>query len=105
MKKRELKPYLVGLLQALGISAYCALVVLFFQTMENSSIKPNQMVVGALMLIVFVLSTAISALIVFGRPVYLAINKKIKEALNILAYTLLYLIAIIIIIILLLNLN
>jgi len=105
MKNKKLKPYLVGLFQALGISAYCALVILFFQVMENSGIETNQIVAGILMLIVLVFSAAISALIVFGRPIYLAINKKIKDAMHILAFTFLYLIAIIMIIVLLLYLN
>ena len=105
MKIKELKPYLVGLFQALGISIYCVLVMLFFQIMGKSNIEANQMVLGILMLILLVLSAAISGLIVFGLPVYLAINKKIKEALNILAYTFLYLIAIIMIIILLVHLG
>jgi len=95
----------MGLFQALGISAYCILVVLFFKVMENSNLQPNQMVVGALVLIVLVLSAAICGLIVFGRPLYLVINKKVKEALIILSYTFLYLLAIILIIIFLLHLN
>ena len=103
-KSENLKPYLIGLFQALGISVYCILIVLFFQGMENSSIKVNEIIAGSLILIILVLSAAISALIVFGRPVYLVINKKIREALNILAYTFLYLIVIIMIIVLLLHL-
>jgi len=105
MKNKKLKPYLVGLFQAFGISAYCALVILFFQVMENSGIETNQMVAGILMLIILVFSAAISALIVFGRSVYLTINKRIKEAMYILAFTFLYLIAIIMIIVLLLCLS
>jgi hypothetical protein len=104
-KSKNLKPYLIGLFQALGISVYCVLVVLFFQIMENNPIKSNKLITGLLILIILVFSVAICGLIVFGRPVYLAINKKIKEALNILTYTFLYLIAIIIIIILLLHLE
>lgn len=103
-KSENLKPYLIGLFQALGISVYCILIVLFFQTMENSSIKVNEIIAGSLILIILVLSAAISALMVFGRSVYLVINKKIREALNILAYTFLYLIVIIMIIVLLLHL-
>jgi len=102
-KAKNLKPYLIGLFQASGILAYCALVVLFFQVMENSRIETNQMVAGILMLIILVFSAAVSALIVFGRPVYLAINKRIKEAIHILAFTFLYLLAIIGIVIMVLH--
>lgn len=104
-KNKNLKPYLIGLFQALGITAYCSLVVLFFQMMENSSIKSNQTISGILILILLVFSAAICGLIVFGKPLYLIMNKKIKEALIILTYTFLYLLAIIVIIIFLLHLN
>ncbi len=53
-----------------------------------------------LMLFLLVFSAAVTGLLVFGYPVYLVLNKKIKEALKVLGYTFLYCLGIILIVIL-----
>jgi len=90
-------PALVGLLQALGVAIYSALIGGFFYFMEVVSAKPGFLGI-VLMLIIFVFSAAITGSIVFGYSAYLALNGKIKAALEILAYTLLYCLGIILII-------
>ena len=91
-------PSLIGLLQAVSITAYCALIGGVFFWMEKITANPGFFGIF-LMLTLFVFSAAVTGLTVFGYPAYLALNKKIKEALLVLAYTLAYSLLIILIII------
>ncbi len=59
--------------------------------------------VTILILILLVFSVAISGAIVFGYPAYLVLKGKIKEALSVFAYTLLYCLGFIIIFIIILT--
>jgi hypothetical protein len=92
MRLDKLNTALVGFLQALGIAIYCFLVSQFFNFMQRFSDKPDppHFLGGALMLLLLVFSVALCGILVFAYPVYLFINKKIKKALYILAYTLLF---------------
>jgi len=97
MKK---SPFFIGFLQAVGVSAYCFIIVGFFFLMDKympTSSEP--MFIGAgIMLIIFVLSAAITGSMVFGYPVYLILKEnKIKEGLQILGFFTLFLLGIIII--------
>ena len=97
MKKylEKASPSTLGLMQAVGVSAYCALVAGFFYTMTNSTARPG-FFGFFVMLCLLVFSAAVTGSIVFGYPAYLALVKnKIKDALEILAFTLLYLLGII----------
>lgn len=87
----------VGLLQALGITIYCALIAIFFNFMTKTTAKPG--IFGFFLILnLLVFSAAVTGSIVFGFPAYLAVVKnKIKEALTILAFTALYALAIILI--------
>lgn len=51
---------------------------------------PPRFLGSLLILVLLVFSAAVTGSIVFGYPAYLALNKRIKEALSILAFTLLY---------------
>ena len=85
------KLYLIGLWQALGVVAYCALVGGFIWYGERlfGKLEPGYLnVVLVLMLLVF--SVALVGSILFAYPAYLSLNQKIKEALTLVAYTLLY---------------
>lgn len=87
----------LGFLQALGLILYCGLIALFFYTMTKSSTQPG-FFGFFLMLMLLVFSAAVSGSLVFGYPAYLAlIRNKIKEALTILVFTLLYILGIILI--------
>ena len=81
---------LIGLLQALGIVVYCGLIAGLLILLSKTAITPAGFLGATLMLVLLVFSAAITGSIVFGYPVYLAWNKKIKEALSLLVYTLLY---------------
>jgi len=94
----KLKPYTVGLLQSLGAAAYCALISGFFWGARNFEATKPQFIVSLFMLFLLVFSATVTGSIVFGYPAYLAVNQRIKEALSILAYTLVYSFIIILII-------
>lgn len=88
----------IGLLQAIGVTLYCGLIATFFSIMTKAASKPG-FFGFFLILILFVFSAAITGTLVFGFPGYLAVIKnKIKEAMSILAFTLLYTLAIILIV-------
>lgn len=97
---------LIGFLQALGIVIYCALVGGLFLTFDKLSLAPPGFLGIILMLILLVFSAAVTGSIVFGYPAYLALNQRIREAVTLIVYTLLYclgLMAIIIIILVVLG--
>ncbi len=86
------KLWVVGLAQALGVIIYCGLISGLFQLLEKTSIQPPAFLGMAFMLMLLVFSAAVSGALVFGYPVYLAINKDIKSALRVLLFTFLFLI-------------
>lgn len=96
---KKIHPALVGLLQALGVTVYCGLVSVFFWGMEKIFAEPPGVIAWILMLLLLVFSAAVTGLLVFGYPVYLTLNKKVKEALAVLGYTFLSCLVIILIII------
>lgn len=94
----KLKPCSIGLGQSLGVTVYCSLVASFFRYIGQTSVQPDGIAGVTLMLFLMVFSAAVTGLLVFGYPAYLALHNKIKEALLILAFTLLYSLLIFIII-------
>lgn len=100
---KKLNPNLIGLVQALGVVVYCGLVVGMLNLFGKVIFAPPGFFGSLLILVLLVFSAAVSGSIVFGYPAYLALNKKIREALSILAFTLLYCLGIIIIILVLIT--
>lgn len=89
------KPYVIGLCQALGVTIYCALMAVLFSFLTQSRSRPGFFGFFA-MLMMLVFSAAVTGSLVFGYPAYLTLVKnKIKDALTILAFTLLFSFAII----------
>ena len=88
MKKQTNLPFL-GFLSAAVVSIYSALVGGFIFYISQTSLQPGYLGIF-LMLILFVFSAAVTGTLVFGLPAYLALNKKIKEALTLLGYTLIF---------------
>lgn len=100
MKKANLS--IIGLLQALGLVIYCVLIAGMLNLFGKTLTAPVGFLGSVLILVLLVFSAAVTGSIVFGYPAYLFLkNKQVKEALLILAYTLLYCLAFIIIAILL----
>jgi len=83
-------PHTIGFLQALGVVAYCSLIGLLFWALNSRFINSPQFFTMVFILVLLVLSAAVTGSIVFGYAVYLALNKKIKQALFVLAYTITY---------------
>ena len=102
-KHKKFNPSTVGFLQALGAAAYCALVVFVILSFGKISAAPPGFLGSLFMLVLLVFSAAVTGSIVFGYPAYLALHKKISEALSILAFTALYLLGIILIIVVLIS--
>ncbi len=94
-------PSFIGLLQALGIMFYTGLIAGLFRFIERVTTRPPGYMGIVFLLFLLVFSAAITGLIVFGYPAVLTINKRVKEALNVLAYTLMYSLVILVIILLL----
>lgn len=92
-------PALIGLFQALGIAVYCGLIAGFFQIADKFFNDKPGMIAPLLMLTLLVFSAAMCGLIVFGYPIYLAMNQDVKRALKVLFYTLLFVLIIILVII------
>jgi hypothetical protein len=78
-----------GFLQAFGVIGYCTVVATFIYFAGKIAFGPSVFAITAFLLL-FVLSAAITGSLVFGYAAYLALNKKIKEALMDLAYVLLW---------------
>lgn len=94
---------LIGFFQAMGIVVFVVLIAGFFQLMAKISIQLPVFIVSVIMLIILVFSVAVVGLIVFGYPAYLALNKRFKEGLTLVGFTLLYTLGFIIIAIVLMT--
>ena len=71
-----------GFLGGIAEAVYVFLVVSLMQILDSSVSKPeNPIVVGMLVLLLLVFSAAVSGILVFGYPAYLALQKKYAEAL------------------------
>lgn len=93
MKKYSLS--CVGFLQALGVVVYCALISGVMRLGDVFLIETPMYLRIVLILILLVFSAAVTVSLVFGYAAYLALQQKIKDALLIVAYTLLYCLGII----------
>lgn len=94
-KEKFSRPAIFGLLQALGVLVYCGFVASFLWAMNNFFLKPPSQLFGiTLMLVLLVFSAAVTGFLVFGYPISLLVDKKIKEALSVLGYTFTYLLLI-----------
>ncbi|MCX6796324.1 MAG: hypothetical protein NTW06_02380, partial [Candidatus Falkowbacteria bacterium] len=63
---KKLNPSLIGLLQAVGVIAYCILIAALLNFLGKTSIQPPGILGFAAMLVVLVFSAAITGSIVFG---------------------------------------
>lgn len=88
----KISPALVGLYQAAGVILYTILIATLFASVGNFEAELPQFVVMPIMLSLLVLSAGLTGTLVFGLPVYFTFAKNnVKRAINILAYTFLYL--------------
>ncbi|MFH1522704.1 MAG: hypothetical protein ABIE43_02685 [Patescibacteria group bacterium] len=96
MNFKKFSPNIIGLLQSIGVAIYCSLISGLFWLMHKVTPEPPAFLGAIAILSSLVFSATVTGLLVFGYPAYLALNNKIKEALLVLAYTLLYSLLIII---------
>lgn len=91
-----------ALTNSLAITLYVILVASLMFTLSNSNFKSDNTIIFPIaMLLLLVFSVALVGVLIFGRPILLYIDKKKKEAVSLLAQTLIILFAIIILIFLL----
>ncbi len=87
-KNKKLPLAGISFLQALGLVIYCALVGVFLWKGECLFGPARNFLAPALILIIFVTSALICALVVLGYPIILFWEKKqATEALKLVAYT------------------
>lgn len=100
-KKTYNKPWHFGLFQAVITATYVSFVAFFMNRMADIfSGKPNQpMVMGTIFLLVFSLSALVCGTTTLAYPLKLALNKKVKEAMQIVSWTILFLALIVVLII------
>jgi hypothetical protein len=92
-RKRPLSASEIGLLQTFGLIVYLTLVAGALNYLGKGG--PTGITAVVLGLALFVFSAAVTGSLTFGYPAVLAIRGHVREALRILAYTLLYFLAII----------
>ena len=87
---KKMHPALLGLIQAVGVIIYVAIISGLLTLMGKIAEQPADFFAASIMLLLLVFSAAICGALVFGYPVYFLINKNVKKALATLGYTLLY---------------
>lgn len=97
MFKKKYPYWLIALLQAVAVLVYVALVA-WVMTSLGKSFTPPAYAGVVMMLTLLVFSAAMTGSLVFGYPVYLAMNKRTKEAVKVLGLTLLYILGLLVII-------
>lgn len=84
---------LISFLQALGLAVYCGLVALLFLKGNNLFGNTPNFLSQVLILVLFVASALVSALLVLGYPFYLFWQKKqTQKALKLVGYTTIWLV-------------
>jgi polyferredoxin len=77
-----------GILNALGVFIYTSAIAWLLSNGEKFlGKKPDNFLMPAAMLLLLVLSAAITGLLVFGKPIMLYLNNSKQEAVKLLIYT------------------
>lgn len=76
-----------GILYALGVFIYTSVIAWLLFNGEKVFGKATNFMMPAAMLLLFVISAAITGLLVLGKPVMLYLNDSKKEAIKLLVYT------------------
>lgn len=89
------KILLISFLNALGTAAYVFVIGLFFSNVQKIlGNKPDTFLAPVFMLLLFVISAAITAALVLGRPILLYMENRKPEAIKMFFSTLGFLFAI-----------
>lgn len=84
---KSLKLILIGLINALSVTAYISIVSLIMRSGEKISGKMDNFFGPVAFLLLFVLSAAITGSLVLGRPVLLYLENRKPEAIKLFLYT------------------
>jgi len=98
MRKNEI--FFKAFVNALGVFVYVLLVAWFIFNAETLLGKVDTFLGPAMMLLIFVISAAVTGLLVLGMPIVLYLDGKRKEAVTLFAYTLISLVVITVFVIL-----
>ncbi|RJO59382.1 hypothetical protein C4546_02470 [Candidatus Parcubacteria bacterium] len=82
MKKTSLSVNKLGFLHSVGVVIYILIVAWILSNAETWFGRADNLLGPLAFLLLFTLSAAIVGLLVFGRPVYLFLNGKKKEAVS-----------------------
>ncbi len=78
-----------ALINSLSTFAYIVLIGIFFRNIEKINFGEHDTVLAPIfMLMLFVLSAALTSSLMFGQPVFWYLDGKKKESLQLLGYTL-----------------
>lgn len=97
------KIILWGLINSLGVLIYTAAVAWFLFNGEKFLGKADNFFMPLALLLLFVVSAAITGLLVLGRPIYLYLNGAKKEAISLLFYTIGWLLLMVVIVFVILS--
>ncbi len=84
MNKRLLQ---VGLMQSLGLAIYCAIIASLLWFLDTMSVEPPGFSGIIFFLFLLVFSAAVCGLLFFGYAINLALNKRMKDAVAVVGYT------------------
>ncbi len=93
MKTKRIIGY--GLLNALAAAAYVGLVALLISNANHVFGPGGGVLVVSAFLLVFVISAAVMGIVIFGRPILWYFNGKKREAINLVAATITFLVVIV----------
>ncbi len=91
MKKSQIAK--IGLANSSGVAAYVFLVALFMSNANRIFGKGDNMLTGVAMLLLFVVSAAVTGSLVLGKPALMYLEGAKKEAVLLLGYTIAWLFA------------
>jgi len=75
-------------IDALATTAYIIFIVSFISSLQAFASQEDIIIIPIAMLLLFVISAAITGFLVFGKPAMLYIDGKKREAVSLLGYTL-----------------
>ncbi|MFA6271895.1 MAG: hypothetical protein WC693_02185 [Patescibacteria group bacterium] len=89
-----------GILMGLLESLYVVAVALIMNNMSSMMINVAEIFTAGLMLMLLVFSASISGVLVFGLPIYLFVQKRVKDAIRVMVTTFLTLLGVFFVILL-----
>jgi hypothetical protein len=86
-KKAKRSNLTIGLVQALGVAGYVLLIAAAVSTLERIESNSPQILAAAAFLTAFVVSALVCGSLILAYPATLALKGKVKDALEIIAWS------------------